>query len=154
MRVPFDPHLTQAKYDELARKLDRMKKSVPALAQEVMLHAQNGDFSENAPYQIAKAKLRGVNQRILELGQQINRAVIIKEDGNNDIVRLGNKVTIEINSQEKTYQILGSAETKPEKGVISHNSPLGSALMGRRAGEIVKVQLNKKQAEYKIIKIF
>ena len=151
--VPTDPHITQAKHDQLERQLERFKKSVPALAQEVMFHAKNGDFSENAPYQIAKGKLRGVNARILELGQQINKAVIIEGAGNSDIIRLGSRVTVEANGLAKTYQILGSAETNPLQGVISHNSPLGAALLGHKAGETVKLELNKKFVEYRIIKI-
>lgn len=151
--VPADPHITQEKYDELARKLEGLKKSVPALAEEVAFHAKNGDFSENAPYQIAKGKLRGVNARILELGQQINKAIIIEEVGGGDVVRLGSRVTIESNGLNKTYQILGSAETNPLQGVISHNSPLGAALLGHKIGETVKLELNKKAVVYKIIKI-
>lgn len=151
--VPSDPHITQEKHDELVRKLERLKKSVPALAQEVMFHAKNGDFSENAPYQIAKGKLRGVNARILELGQQINKAIIINDSGGSDVIRLGSRVTVEANSLAKTYQILGSAETNPLQGIISHNSPLGAALMGHKVGETVKLELNKKFVEYRIVKI-
>ena len=151
--VPADPHITQAKHDDLARKLDRLKKSVPALAQEVMFHAKNGDFSENAPYQIAKGKLRGVNARILELNQQINKAVIIEATGGGDVVKLGSRVTIETNGLKKTYQILGSAETNPLQGIISHNSPLGAALLGHKAGEAVKLELNKKFIEYQITSV-
>lgn len=162
--VPADPHITQEKFDELVRKLDRLKKSVPALAQEVAFHAKNGDFSENAPYQIAKGKLRGVNARILELGQQINKAVIIEEAGDSDEVKLGSRVTVlrseyrasdgkPSHSEQKIYQILGSAETNPLQGIISHNSPLGAALMGHKAGEAVRLELNKKFVEYQIVKI-
>ena len=151
--VPLDPHITQEKYDELGRKLDRLKKSVPALAQEVAFHAKNGDFSENAPYQIAKGKLRGVNARILELNQQINKAIIIEETSGGDVVRLGSRVSVEANGLVKTYQILGSAETNPLQGIISHNSPLGAALLGHGVGETVKLELNKKDVVYKIIKI-
>ncbi len=151
--VVADPHITQAKHDDLVRKLERLKKSVPALAQEVKFHAQNGDFSENAPYQIAKGKLRGVNARILELNQQINKAVIIEESGSSDEIKLGSRVTVESNGLKKTYQILGSAETNPLQGIISHNSPLGAALMGHKAGETIKIQLNKKSVEYKIAKV-
>lgn len=148
-----DPHITQAKYDDLARKLERMKNSIPALAQEVMFHAKNGDFSENAPYQIAKGRLRGVNQRILELNDLINRAVIIAPAATDGKVQLGSTVSVEVNGKEKTYQILGSAETNPEKGIVSHGSPLGASLLGHRAGETVKLQLNNREVEYKIIKV-
>ena len=152
--VRFDPRMTQEKYDELAAKLVHWKKTVhPRLAEEVRRSGQFGDFSENAEYQIAKGKLRGVNARILELNQQINRASIIETPSSKDIVRLGSRVTVEANGLKKTYQILGSAETNPLQGIISHNSPLGAALMGHRAGETVKLELNKKFVEYQIIKI-
>lgn len=65
----------------------------------------------------------------------------------------GGFVTVEVHSARKTYQILGSSETNPASGVISRHSPLGKALLGRRVGEVVAVQLANKLVEYKIIKI-
>jgi transcription elongation factor GreA len=55
--------------------------------------------------------------------------------------------------KEKTYLILGSSETNPSAGIISRNSPLGAALLGRKAGDIVEVFLANKKTEYKIISI-
>jgi len=163
MRVPIrkpgqythlkpDPHITAEKFQELQNKLERMKKSRPPLIEEVKFHALNGDFSENAAYQIAKGRLRGLNQRILETEDQLKRAMIIIP-GQTSRVALGSRVTVKAGGKEKTFLILGSAETNPGQGVISSNSPIGSLLMGRRAGDRVKLKLKDKETEYEILKI-
>ncbi|MDO8592802.1 MAG: transcription elongation factor GreA [bacterium] len=148
-----DQHLTQAKYDELKNKLDRLKFNRPRLAEEVKKYASDGDFSENAAYQIAKGRLRGMNQKILEIEDHLKRAVIIKPIKNIGTVQLGSRVTVAAAGKEKTYSILGSAETDPQRGVISHSSPLGSALMGCKVGDKVKIKLAGGEVQYEIVKI-
>lgn len=165
MRVPIrkpgkytdlkpDPHITWEKFNELQAKLERLKKiSQPRLIAEVKRLASDGDFSENAAYQIAKGKLRGVNQGILETEELLKRAIIIEPQRNNGFVQLGNTVTVEVNGRQRTYQILGSSETNPDKGIISHNSPIGKNLIGKRVGDIVRIKINDKEVIYKIISI-
>jgi transcription elongation factor GreA len=149
-----DPHLTEAKYLDLKYKLERLKKhSQPKAIDEVKRLAEMGDFSENAAYQIAKGRLRGINQGIIDIENHLKRAIIIKTSANKETVQLGHFVTVLINGKEKTYQLLGSSETNPSLGVISHNSPLGSALLGSRLGEIIKVKMLNGIKDYKIIKI-
>ena len=134
--------------------MDRLTNvSRPREAADVKHLASMGDFSENAGYQLAKARLRGINQRILDIEDLLKRAEIIRPSRNKDQVQLGHRVTVEINGRQRTYQILGSAETSPESGVISHSSPLGAALLGRRAGETVEVKLAGKTVSARIIKI-
>ena len=145
--------MTQDKFGELKIKLDRMLKSRPALVLDVKTFAANGDFSENAEYQIAKAKLRGLNRRIDEARDLINKAVIIKPGKDLGIIELGSTVTVQVYGNKKTYQILGSTETKPEKGIISHNSPIGSALIGKKVGEEISVVIGDKEVNYIILKV-
>lgn len=149
---PVDLNITREKYDELVSLRARLKKNRPKLAEEVKRLAEMGDFSENAAYQISKGRLRGLNRRLDETEYMINHAVIIKH-ANNGTAQLGHTVTVEVNGKQKIYQILGSNETDPARGIISHNSPLGAALLGRRAGERVQLRLNGKIVEYKIINI-
>jgi transcription elongation factor GreA len=153
IRTKSDPFITKEKFLELKSKLEKMKKSQPALIEEVQRLAQMGDFSENAAYQMAKGKLRGLNQRIIELEGQLNRAELIEPARKSDIVSLGNTVLVNFAGKRKTYQILGSCEANPASGVISRNSPLGAALLGRRVGDIVRVQLVNKEVDYKIVEI-
>jgi len=164
MRVPIrkpdkylrgkpDPRITRAKFNKLEAELEKMKKIRPPLASEVKRLALMGDFSENAAYQIAKGRLRGLNQRMLDVEDQIARAEIIEPDKSKTAAGLGHFVTVKSAGRTKIFQILGSAETDPSSGVISYSSPLGAALLGRKIGETVTVKLANKTAEYTIIKI-
>lgn len=151
--LPVDPHLTREKCNALTAKLERMEKSRPALAKEVQRLAENGDFSENAEYQIAKGKLRGLNRRIDETRDLINRAVIIEPEKGSGAVQLGSSVTVEAGGVRKTYRILGSSETNPSRGIISHNSPIGKALLGKKVGNRVVVRTGAKEIEYIIVEV-
>lgn len=148
-----DPNITQNKYNELKEKLAKLKRAHPNAVLEVKRLAEMGDFSDNAAYSIAKGRLRGINQRILGLEDHLKRAVIISPAKQTGVVGLSNLVTLETAGRKKTYQILGSSETDPQAGIISHNSVLGSALMGRRVGEKVKIKTLTREIEYTIIKI-
>lgn len=149
-----DPYITPEKQENLKRELERLTKNVrPGLAAEVHRLALMGDFSENAAYQIAKGRLRGINQRILDIEDHLKRALVIAPQENIEKVSLGHHVTVEVNGKEKTYLILGSSETDPATGIISYNSPLGAALMGRRTNEEARVKLNDREVKYIIKKI-
>jgi len=150
--LKLDAHITPEKLAELKNKLEKLKKIRPRLAREVKELSTTGDFSENAGYQMAKGRLRSLNQRILDLEEMIKNAVIIKLK-KSGVVELGNTVTVEISGKRKKYKILGSSETDPARGVISRNSAVGRALLGRRAGDIVKIRIGDKEVIYKIIKI-
>ncbi len=148
-----DPHLTPEKFDELSAKLEHLKKvSRLRLMKEVAKEAENGDFSENAAYQIAKGKLRGVNEAILEIEAHLKKAVIITTK-KHDNVSLGAHVTVASGGHEKTFLILGSSEVNLEKNIISHNSPLGLALLGKKIGETVIVTNHGKSRHYTITNI-
>ena len=128
--------MTQAKFDELSAQLERMLKARPAAAAEVKHLAEMGDFSENAAYQIAKGRLRGLNERIMEIQDHLKYAQIIQPPSAG-IVALGSTVTVEHNGTQQTFQILGPTETNPAKGIISYQSPLGTALLHKRVGDTV-----------------
>ena len=165
MRVPIrkagpythlkpDTNLTEEKYAELSAKLDKLKNvKRPREAAEVKRLALMGDFSENAGYQLAKGRLRGINQRILDIEYLLKHADIIRPDANSDKVQLGHLVTLETEGQRKDYRILGGAETDPTRGIISHNSPLGAALINKQVGDEVEINLADRTKIYKIIKI-
>ncbi|MBN1778622.1 MAG: GreA/GreB family elongation factor [Candidatus Buchananbacteria bacterium] len=150
----FDQYLTQEKFDQFKNQLDKLKNfSQPKAIAEVQRLAELGDFSENAAYQMAKGKLRGINQKILELEQQIKQAKIIKPVDNVNSVQIGNRVTIEIDGLEQTYLLLGSTETNPTQGVISYQSPIGSAIINHQIGDIVLIKLKDKVVECRIVAI-
>lgn len=153
--IPLDPIITKHKYNELKDKLEKLKYTTrPHAAKEVARLAELGDFSENAEYQLAKGKLRSINNIINKLETHLNIAVIVPDpDEENDTVQIGSFVTVESSGVQKKYQILGSSETNPVTGVISYSSPVGSALIGHHTGDEVKIKIGLKEIIYKIIDI-
>ena len=152
-RAKTDARMTLAKFNELKANRERLIKIArPKMIEEVKHLASMGDFSENAGYQLAKSRLRGINNKVLEIDDLIRRSEII-EASTDGRVSLGNSVTLEINGRLKVYQILGSTESNPSRGIISASSPIGSALLDKQVGEVVDINLADKIVQYKIIKI-
>lgn len=149
-RNKVDAKITLNKFEELKRNLDYLKNNIrPVLMAEVKELSTTGDYSENAGYQSAKFKLRQTNDKINKIEDILTRSEIIKTDQNNT-VEIGNTVEIEIDGVIKKYQILGSLETNPSKGLISYNSPLGSLLLNKKIGDIVELKNNTKTKKYRI----
>jgi transcription elongation factor GreA len=154
VRPKVDPVITAEKFLALTTRLKQMKEiDRPRLSEEVKHLASMGDFSENAGYQLAKSRLRGLNQRILDAENLLKQAEIVESPADKSLIGIGHTVTVEVNGKIKIYKILGSTETDPLKGIISHGSPLGAALLNHKAGDIVTLTLNGQMTDYKIIKI-
>ncbi len=165
MRVPIrklgkysnkksDLYVTEEKARKYKEELDKLKKySQPQTIVEVKRLAEMGDFSENAAYQMSKGRLRGINSRILKLETLINQAKVIKSNNQTDSVSIGHQVIIEMDGIQKEYKILGSAESDPSKGIISHTSPLGVVLIGKKIGEFFDIRIAGREVRCKILKI-
>ena len=153
-QIATDYHISQKRAQEFKKELERLIKIIrPRQSNEVAELAKLGDFSENAAYQIAKGKLRGTNHRIMVLEDMLNNTIIIPECATSSCVQIGSIVTVKINGREKVFQILGSQETNPTKGIISHSSPIGSALIGHKNGDEVEININEQLLKYKIINL-
>ena len=127
-----------------------------ALAQRLSAAIKQGDLSENADYITAKEEQGFLEGRIRELEAAVRHAVVIEgpivADGR---ATLGSLVTVveEGYDDEETYHIVGPLEADPTKGKISHESPLGESLLGRRVGDKVTVQAPAGTIEFRIVKI-
>lgn len=115
-----------------------------------------GDISENSEYDEAKNQQAHVEGRIVQLENMLKNAKVIDEDDvKTDVVSIGSKVTIldlELN-EEIEYYIVGSAEANPSQFKISNESPVGSALMGKKKGTVVEVNVPDGIVKVKIISI-
>jgi transcription elongation factor GreB len=128
-----------AKLQEELSQLVRVER--PKTVDEVATAAAHGDRSENAEYKYGKLKLRDIDRRIRFLGKRIDAAVVVDEAKDGDRVFFG--ATVEIEDEQgvrKRYTLVGEDESDPGRGRISYKSPLGSALMKRRVGEVVTVR--------------
>lgn len=147
-------HLTQEGFDRLKQKLERLKKSLPALISETQRTAAYGDRSDNAEYKEVKSTLRRTQWQILSVENQIKRTQVIKNDPKNSgIAQIGSTITLETDGLKKIYQILGSHETDPARGIISNESLLGKNLLGKKVGDAVSIQTKKGARGYTVIEI-
>lgn len=115
-----------------------------------LVEARNqGDLSENADYDAARARQAEIEGRILEIEHMLNNAQIIEEKKRGKKIGLGSTVTIKrLDTGEKfTYMITGTTEANPLENKISNVSPLGEALMGQEKGAVVTVKCKK---EYQV----
>ena len=116
---------------------------------------EEGDLSENAAYDEAKAAQGFMEGRIQTLQALLQEVVIIEPQQNSDVVALGSKVTVveEDDDDPETYTIVGSAEADPLEEKISNESPIGSALLNHKTGDVVTVQTPGGEVRLKIIEI-
>ncbi len=116
----------------------------------------HGDLSENAEYHAAKEAQAFIEGKINELRAVIGRSEVLDiETSPTDRVVFGRTVLLyDVNTEEEiTYQLLGPYESDPEKGMISVTSPLGQALIGREAGDEVRVKTPGGIQEFEIVEI-
>ncbi len=147
-------YLTPEGIKRLESKLERLKRSLPAIIDEAARTAAYGDRSDNAEYKEAKSILRRTRGQILNIEDQLRRVVMIPS-GTNPAgkIQLGSTVRLESREGISIYRILGSSETDPGKGRISHTSPLGAALLGNTKGDLVIVRTPNGTQEYRILDI-
>jgi transcription elongation factor GreA len=114
---------------------------------------QMGDLSENADYHKAKEDQAFLEGRIQEIESVLRSAVII-EKTNSDTVNVGSHVTVqEDNYDPEKYHLVGAKEADPRNGKISNESPIGQALMGHKAGDVVEAETPGGKVKFKILKI-
>jgi len=130
--------LTKEKYDELVEELHNLKTVRRTEIAEGLEYARSlGDLSENAEYQDARELQAATEERIRKLEDLIKSASIVSGSGKGNSVNFGSSVTIKRDDGEsRTYTIVGSEEADMRERKISHVSPLGSAMMGKKKGDI------------------
>ena len=150
-------YLTKEGLQELKEKLDYMV-TVRRMecAENIKKAREFGDLSENAEYDAAKQEQGFVEAEIKELTEKLQHVVIIEDGANTTEVSMGNTVIIrDVEFEEDLeYRIVGTTEADIMAGKISNESPLGKAIIGKRAGDTVKVPApNGALIEYQIVEI-
>ncbi len=112
-----------------------------------------GDLSENSEYTAAKEELAFVEGRILEIEEILKDVEIVSNQANGSHIELGTSVTVEVNGKKELFQIVGEFEADPMSQKLSHTSPIGQALLGKKQGEWVTVEVPAGKIKYKIVEI-
>lgn len=123
------------------------------LAQRLRSAIQMGDLSENADYHKAKEDQAFLEGRIQEIEAVLRTAVIV-ERTHSDVVAVGSQVTVqEEDFDPEVFSVVGAKEADPRNGKISNESPIGSALMEHRVGDVVEAETPGGKIKFKILKI-
>lgn len=143
---------TQEGLDNLKRELDELKNvKRKEVADRIKSAKEFGDLSENAEYQEAKEQQAYIEGRIIQLDNLIKSGVVAVSGGDKQTIGIGSHVEVEKNGQKMTFTIVGSTEADPVNKKISHESPLGQALINHKVGDEVEVKLPNGIAVYKIV---
>lgn len=153
MSVP----MTKTGHERLRKELERLKKEErPRIIAAIAEARAHGDLSENAEYAAAKERQSFIEGKIKEVETKLaNAQVIDTAQQTTDKVVFGMTVVlIDCSSRaKKTYTLVGQDESDLQDGKISVQSPVGRALIGRKAGETVEVQTPTRMIEYEILEI-
>ncbi|OGD08835.1 transcription elongation factor GreA [Candidatus Amesbacteria bacterium RIFOXYB1_FULL_44_23] len=145
--------ITQAGLDHLKAELtDLQNVKRPLLVERLSVARSMGDLAENSDYQSAKEELAFMDSRIDELDELIKNAKVAIPTSSTS-VNFGHTVTVKVNSSQTAFQIVGEPEADPSKRKISHSSPLGLALMGKKVGDQIEVDAPVGKISYTIISI-
>lgn len=153
--------LTQEGYDKIVEELNYLKSVKRAeVAERIKVAISFGDISENAEYDEAKNEQAQMEERIYKLENQLRIARVVDDvEANKDVVTIGSTVKIEIKDPSmkkfelEEYTVVGSTEADPTLFRISNESPIGSALLGRKIGDKLTVLAPMGSVKIKIVDI-
>jgi len=150
--------LTQEGHDRLARELDELRTvKRKEVAERIHAAKELGPAQYDAEYEDAKNQQAFVEGQIQELEQMLSNAVIIdeREAHHASKIQLGSRVTVshEMDGREQHFTMVGPAEANPQEGRISHESPVGRALLGKKTGEQVEVVVPAGVQKLKVLKV-
>lgn len=147
--------ITKEKRAELEQELNTLETVRRKEILDALEYAKSlGDLSENAEYHQARDDQARLEDRIGKIKSILQHAIVVAPH-KSDIVEVGTTIVVtkKGSSDQRTFQLVGSEEVDMAVGKISHNSPLGEALLGKKKGETVSFETPGGVTEYTIIKI-
>lgn len=146
--------LTKEGYDKLQDELKQLKEDKRPKAVERLQKAREmGDLTESSEYAAAREELSFIDERIQETEGILKKGQVIKRAANKQIIEIGDKVKVQVDGKKEIFTIVGEGEANPKERKVSHTSPIGKALMGKKIGETVEVEVPAGKVVYKILNI-
>jgi len=133
---------------------DLVKIKHPEAVDRVAKARDFGDLTENAEYSAARDELSFIEGRLQELEEILKNVQLVKTSkANHSKIDIGCTVTVDISGQKEIFTVVGDWEADPTTQKISHSSPIGKALLGKKAGEKVEVEAPVGKLIYTILKV-
>lgn len=147
-------YLTQQGLLDLQKEYDELVKvKRPDVVARLAAAREMGDLAENAEYTAAREELAFMDGRIEELEMLLKQAVVIEDHHGDKMVSLGSQVTLKVNGKKEIFTLVGEWEADPQEKKISHESPLGKALMGKSVGDDFEVEAPAGKMTYTVVSI-
>lgn len=146
--------LTQEGFENIQKELNELVNvKKPEAVERLQKARAMGDLRENSEYSAAKEELAFVDGRIQELQMLINNSTIISTSAKANGIQIGCTVIVEKEGKSEEYSIVGEFEANPMERKLSSTSPIGSALINKKVGETVEVEVPAGKLIYKIVEI-
>lgn len=139
--------------ERVKEKVETLKKKRMVIAAGLEYAKSLGDLSENVEYQEKKDEQMENEAAIAGLEDLLSRAALIKPSGKKGVIEFGSTVVVSAQNESHTYIIVGNEEADPQKGYVSHESPLGKALLGKKMGVTTIVKTPKGEKELLITQV-
>jgi len=125
------------------------------IAEQIKTAREFGDLKENAEYHAAKEAQGFLETKILQLRDRIQNATVVDVQQGSDIVGFGSTVELEDESSGRTlkYTLVAARDQAPSEGKLSFESPVGTALQGKRKGDIAKIHTPKGERNLRVVSI-
>jgi len=148
-------YLTKKGLEDLQKEYDELlNKRRPEVVDRLSAAREMGDLSENAEYTAAREELAFIDGRVEELEILLKQVEIISDGSHKThAVDLGSEVVVKIGGKQETFRVVGEWEADPTEKKISHESPLGKALIGKAVGDEVHFEAPAGTMTYKIVSI-
>jgi transcription elongation factor GreA len=146
--------LTKEGLEELKKELHTLIEiKRPEVVQKISVARDMGDLSENAAYVSARDDQAFIEGRISELEEIIKNAVVASSAHSKGVVCVGCKIRVHVDGVEQEFSVVGGPEADPKEQKISHESPLGKALMGKKIGDKVEIEAPMGKLVYTILAV-
>ena len=152
MKKPIEIQFTKEGFEKLEEEYQTLLDKRPGVLARMVAAREQGDLSENAGYHAAKGELGWIDRRMREL-KILMRFGDVVESSQKSIVSFGSIVTVDVGGEKRDFKIVGKLEADPIAGKVSDVSPIGSALVGKKVGDRVEIDIPDGRVTYEVVAI-
>lgn len=152
MKKPIILKLTKEGYQDLLDEQKQLTSDRPGVLKRMVEAREQGDLSENAGYHAAKERLGYIDSRLRHLKLMIRFAEVVSADGS-DKISFGHTVVVENEGKTRQFTIVSDLEADPMNGKMSDKSPIGRALLGKKAGDLVEIDVPNGKSIFRVVEL-